>query len=1204
MSKKILKRSLALGALMASIITGSAMAAEYESRQELNSGSFAATDIFKVNPSVTGNGGAIYNSGVITVNGSSFKENYLTHTSCCYGGAIYNASGAKLIITDSNFLDNKTKSTDSKDGQGGAIYNAGGTVNITGGSFKNNVAEGKDVFAMGGAIYNGGGSTLTVNGTTFENNKGCEGGAIVTNNAPVTIVDSVFVSNEATMTGGAINIQGTTGNGTVTLNGDNTFTNNKASQAGGAIKIYDHYNQDEDKTYYSTLEINGTATFTGNTANGVANDISNDGIVNIKKGAVVNLDGGIDGAGTTNIAGTLNGVFTATGDSANTVAFEKGGLWNMTGDSTVAKITGSGVNVNGDAVLTINGPLGNNGAVDVKELNIKSATNGISVYGDMTVTADKITVDGANSSIYTGYPYDKDTTASHLTINVKDSLEVTGTGHGINSGMSNAGSSVIINGENAEIEIKVGENAVVARGGDKGSIEITGKKVTLESTNTGDQGDAKGHAIYAQGENSNIVINATESLSVTAVAGKRAVSAVANGTDISLDGGKETIINGSIYADGKGNGKTDEMNITVKGTNITIDAEGNNRAVEVWSDYPNENTNDQIGVYLGDENTQKIDIKNFGVEQGEGKNETAAGLYVVYDGSFVDIKAKELNIISDKEIGTGSDGKPREVLGIYVESGTADTYRPESDSADDARVVISEDTVTTIDVKDVAIGALSEAKVEIKGDLFATAESVITARGGSSVVINKSGEKTVQLNGDIYFDYNESTSGTGIDATIDITLKGEDSWLKGSVAADGEAPEDKASVAGMKLGLFDGATWTVTDDSFVNTLVGTDGTVVLTTDIENKVLANVEIGSNQNANLTVSGDAALTEAIEAGKVKGEDAAKAVYNAVTNDGEDTKAIATFKTAEGEIVGSYVYNADGSVTEETNTTNDAIGEAGVALKAHWRAHMNDMNKRMGELRMANGETGVWTRMVRGESEYEGAKAQYNQYQLGYDEKLSVDKRWTVGAAVTFSEGDSTFGKGSTEDDSTAFAIYGSKLNNDGTFVDLIARYARLESDVTVGSATDDYSTNGYSVSAEFGKRIQQGNGLWIEPQVELTYGSVDSAEYVLDGKTVQAGDMDSLIGRIGFSLGKDIKQGNVYARASYLYDFEGETETAFSNASGLTRTIKEDLGGGWWEVGVGANINLSKATYIYADVEKTFGGEVDTNWQWNLGVRYSF
>ena len=101
----------------------------------------------------------------------------------------------------------------------------------------------------------------------------------------------------------------------------------------------------------------------------------------------------------------------------------------------------------------------------------------------------------------------------------------------------------------------------------------------------------------------------------------------------------------------------------------------------------------------------------------------------------------------------------------------------------------------------------------------------------------------------------------------------------------------------------------------------------------------------------------------------------------------------------------------------------------------------------------------------------------------------------------------------------------------------------------------------------------------------------------------GDMDSLIGRIGFRIGKDIEKGNVYARASYLYDFEGETENAFRNDT-ARRSFNEDLGGGWWEVGVGANINLSKATYVYADVEKTFGGEVDTNWQWNLGVRYSF
>ena len=201
------------------------------------------------------------------------------------------------------------------------------------------------------------------------------------------------------------------------------------------------------------------------------------------------------------------------------------------------------------------------------------------------------------------------------------------------------------------------------------------------------------------------------------------------------------------------------------------------------------------------------------------------------------------------------------------------------------------------------------------------------------------------------------------------------------------------------------------------------------------------------------------------------------------------------------------------------------------------------------------------------------------------------------------ENNFAQGNGESTNKALSIYGSKLNDDGTFVDLIAKYARLENefDIVSGMGDAEYDSNGYSFSAEFGKRIQQGNGLWIEPQVELTYGKVGSADYVTaKGVKVAQDSMESLVGRVGFSLGKDIKDGNVYARASYLYDFEGETQATLNNDA----VLKQDLGGGWWEVGVGANINLSKATYVYADVEKTFGGEVDTNWQWNLGVRYSF
>ncbi len=543
--------------------------------------------------------------------------------------------------------------------------------------------------------------------------------------------------------------------------------------------------------------------------------------------------------------------------------------------------------------------------------------------------------------------------------------------------------------------------------------------------------------------------------------------------------------------------------------------------------------------------------------------------------------------ISAETYGTGLADNQNSVIDLSAQGGNVELHAKEVSLVNrrDGQSAISAGNTGSIKI-------VAEEELYIKGNISSRATTpIIDINTGIS-------DALVKIEGNISL----TPTGNGVNnGSVDVTLGAEGSYLKGKIT---DAKE------GITLTMNEGTKWEVTDSSNLKELAGNGGSLVLAT-IENDsstelAVASVDVGINSNANLTVSGDAALTKAIEEGKVTAEKALDTLSTAVTSTNEESKTIKKFKTAEGKIIGSYLRNEDGTADLQESSVSAAVSEAGMNLKAHWRAHMNDMNKRMGELRYANGETGVWTRMVRGESEYQGAKMQYNQYQLGYDEKLSVDKRWTVGAAVTFAEGDSSYGQGSSEDKSTAFAIYGSKLNNDGTFVDLIARYARIESDIEDSVySKGEYDTNGMSVSAEVGKRIQQGNGLWIEPQVELTYGSVDSASVrFADGSVANYGDMDSLIGRVGFSIGKDIKQGNVYARASYLYDFDGETETTFTNGITSGKPVEDDFGGGWWEVGVGANINLSKATYIYADVEKTFGGEVDTNWQWNLGVRYSF
>lgn len=469
-----------------------------------------------------------------------------------------------------------------------------------------------------------------------------------------------------------------------------------------------------------------------------------------------------------------------------------------------------------------------------------------------------------------------------------------------------------------------------------------------------------------------------------------------------------------------------------------------------------------------------------------------------------------------------------------------------------------------------------------------------------------------------------------------------------------DAPDYYGDVTGFEMNINNGASWNMTGDSFINNItvenggvvnvqenvkefnVGTaadKGGITLNNGIinlqgENQQITVTELdgtGGTVNTNsinnkmtigtvadstsVTVNGSGEIADAIYGGDATAQDLANVVTTVTGN--SEKSAASQITTDEGIIAGKITadVNADGKITNTVyakNTTNLGLSNLAAINLMTWRQENNDMNKRLGELRDSKGEHGVWARMVRGEAEYESIQNQYNYYQIGYDEKLSTDPNWTVGMFLTRTEGNSTFRTGSAENNHTGVGVYGSYLKDDGSFIDLVAKYARIDSDFNAngGVGSGDYNTNGYSVSAEYGKRFEQGNGFWIEPQVELTYGTVGAVDYTTsNGAKVRQEGMDSLVGRVGFSLGKDIKAGNIYARASYLYDFDGETEVTMSH-SGISDVYEQDLGGGWFEVGLGANINLSDATHLYFDVEKTYGGDVATPWQWSAGLRWTF
>lgn len=643
-------------------------------------------------------------------------------------------------------------------------------------------------------------------------------------------------------------------------------------------------------------------------------------------------------------------------------------------------------------------------------------------------------------------------------------------------------------------------------------------------------------------------------------------------------------------------------------------------------------------VVLGSENSDYINVTAKSVNSENDAN-INAGILALKSGT-VDVNTKTLNVTTNA---TG-DGW---AYGISAQNNTTEA----TDNM--ASINISADNIyvnSTADTEGHAAGfvTMSQGQMNVHGNVEVHADNAIVTRGDSAMNINMDEadvNNTTKLYGNINFSYDEKTSGTKVDADVNINLNGEDSVWEGNTVMDWALNEggdtsfddikNKLSVDGCNIILANGAQWNATQvpttgtegkegSAYIalNNLTLNDGVVNLdkmegqTLEIENLTGEGGTVNTNSlnnkmtidtvddSTSVTVNGSGEIADAIYGGDATAQDLA----NVVTT---GTKSAASqITTDEGIIAGKITADVkDGEVNNYTvakNTTNVGLSNLAAINLMTWRQENNDMNKRLGELRDSKGEHGVWARMVRGEVEYESIQNQYNYYQVGYDEKLSTDPNWTVGMFLTRTEGNSTFRTGSAENNHTGVGVYGSYLKDDGSFIDLVAKYARIDSDFNAngGVGSGDYNTNGYSISAEYGKRFEQGNGFWIEPQVELTYGTVGAVDYTTgNGAKVRQEGMDSLVGRVGFSLGKDIKAGNVYARASYLYDFDGETEVTMSRG-GISDVYEQDLGGGWFEVGVGTNINLSDATHLYFDVEKTYGGDVATPWQWSAGIRYSF
>lgn len=692
------------------------------------------------------------------------------------------------------------------------------------------------------------------------------------------------------------------------------------------------------------------------------------------------------------------------------------------------------------------------------------------------------------------------------------------------------------------------------------------------------------------------------------------------------------------------------------GGDITVSAENDTGA--------NMTLAEGVRVTLGKNNIVNIGNANINIKAVDSLyRSTVHGIYVITsNGSKVIMGDGIINTIAQN---TQSADVDLESIGVMMDSGaifeagdiTINSYAEGVTTLFNSGLYIEgSDTVAnmgivTIDSKTVGgengdyvntigIRALDNGEINIAGGSI-TAEAynsdgitenenavvyAILGQSNSEININKNTTNDVDIDGNVRSD----------DATINLNLNTENSVLNGTVY-------DNGTTNGTNLTLANGAEWNNTGASNVKNVNMNGGIINQNTD-EDITVGNYsgsgdinfkaeDTDNNGVLDFTNNGDVTIENAEEGSSVnlgvinntvntldidKTEENLNALAQKLTYEGSDSNLSGKVTVKEGlitpEASGDLMFdgNSQGYVTNITGgdrvtKTMDAMKNIAATAIVAWRQEDSTLSQRLGELRESDGGQGIWVRMSRGEFEYDGEyKNQYNFFQMGYDWAAGS---WHYGAAVSHNDGQTTYTHGDGENRSTSLSLYGTWLGDKGHYADIVLKQGRLSNDFDIyteaGHTSGDYDAWGTSLSGEYGMKVDLDGGWYVTPQAQLTLMRIGGEDYTTNnGIKVNQDSLESAVGRVGFEVGKRISDsGSIYAKASLLHDFAGSADTYLS-LNGLTNSYHQDIGDTWCEAGIGFNYKTSENSYVYADVVKTFGGDVETPWQWNAGMRWTF
>lgn len=393
----------------------------------------------------------------------------------------------------------------------------------------------------------------------------------------------------------------------------------------------------------------------------------------------------------------------------------------------------------------------------------------------------------------------------------------------------------------------------------------------------------------------------------------------------------------------------------------------------------------------------------------------------------------------------------------------------------------------------------------------------------------------------------------------------------------------------------------------------------------------IENSSDGNKAIPVAPEAPDDKADAAPKSPEADTGVSIAGAVADPANPTDTTPTLPPVESKDeswTNYYIKSAYASIQDKPKAMTEAAISTSYSI---FLANINDLNKRLGELRSNTGAQGIWARVFNGlttTNRGEEVKTYSTNVQAGYDYAIPTDSsilgsgQSVFGFAFSYGYNNLKSANFTGQAGMIEAGLYYSYVGDSGFYSDSIAKYAfinnklQLENNQKTNTSLD---VSSFSYGQEFGYRWyftlkekeSTKHSIYLEPQVEGILGYMTNGGFdQINGNSFLNSTISSILairakagGVLAYSFKNNSSQTDFRLGVSYVNDLlQGGDIDLKSNMANFKGNIDSNS---MVIASFGINSSISEVWKLYLDVESGFLGKTfNQDYLVSVGGRYSF